>query len=170
MKKFIFFLMIVQITLITANHQLVIIYNDSDLKFEYAYHMVNGKEKKMPKLTEKLKKSSKNKKPVFMDQHVVDYVKGLSIKMVDSSGVMHDLHCDDQATLSIEHKRKKTQKIANFPQSCKDGDYCARAVLEHTKTKKQLAAGAHGHDDEELLNLRISGRSGNYKLSYEQAY
>jgi hypothetical protein len=170
MKQYIFFLMIAQITLITAKHQLVTIYNDSDLKFEYAYHMDHGKEKKKPILTEKLQKSSKNnKKHVFMNQHKI-HGKGLSIRMVDPFGHVYDFHCDDQLILSIVHNRKSTQKIANFPQSCNNGHYCARAILEHTKTKKQLASAAHGHDYDEILNLRISGKSGNYKLSYEQAY
>lgn len=153
-----------------AKFQLVTIYNTSDLKFEYAHH----KENQLPGLTDILKKAAQNsKKHVFVDQYMINAQKGLAIRMSDPSGQLLDLVLDDQSTIHLEHNRKITKNVANFPKSCasKDGQYCARALLQGvSQPKNQIAFASYAHEDQALMNLRISGVKGSYTLTYEPSF
>jgi hypothetical protein len=167
MKRTVLFLMIAQAIVIQAKHQIVTIYNRSDLKFEHAFSMSNGN--LLPALTKRLQESSDKKKQHVVIEHTLG-AEGLGIKMKDDSGKSVDLLVDGQATSNIEHGRKKSKKI-KFPQSCKmaDGPYCARAVMQDQK-QNELASTCYAHKNEgDLLNLHISGSQEKYQLLFEPA-
>lgn len=141
---------------------LQIIENKSDLNFDRAYYKNLGKEKQLPALTDILKKS---KQHVVVDKKVGS--DGLALVMSDSKGHHATIFIHGQAQYSIEYKRKKTQKIAQFPDITPigTGPYSAQVMMQDDVDKKLIAQPyAHNYQEPAAFNLIITGNQGSYQL------
>lgn len=157
---------------VSADWTLGTIYNNSDLILDQAWrYSSSGKTRTLSSFTKLLQNSyAKHRTSIVVKYHISS--QGVALRARDGKGHEVDIFLDGQPTHSIEWKRKKTQKITQFPQSCavSDGAFCARVLVQDVADGKSVADPvAVPHDTSMTFSLTITGTQGSYQVTLQEA-